>query len=84
MATASARLTDEALRDVQGFIASGYGHLPSAAYLFVRVNDAAAARRWIGKLAGLDHLGASAGRSGPTDAGSSRPAPSTSRSLRRA
>ena len=52
MATASARLTDEALRDVQGFIASGYGHLPSAAYLFVRVNDAAAARRWVGKLAG--------------------------------
>ena len=52
MTTASGRLPDEALRDVQGFIASGYGHLPSAAYLFVRVNDAAGARRWIGELAG--------------------------------
>jgi Dyp-type peroxidase family len=52
MAVASTRLPDEALRDVQGFIASGYGHLPCTAYLFVRVNDAAEARRWIGRLAG--------------------------------
>ena len=52
MAVESTRLPDEALRDVQGFIASGYGHLPCTAYLFVRVNDAAAARRWIGRLAG--------------------------------
>ena len=51
MATASQRLPDEALGDLQGFIPSGYGHLPSTAYLFVRVNDAAAARRWIEKLA---------------------------------
>jgi Dyp-type peroxidase family len=52
VAAASGRLSDEALGDVQGFIVSGYGHLPHTAYLLVRVNDAAAARRWIGQLAG--------------------------------
>jgi hypothetical protein len=45
VAAASGRLPDETLRDVQGFIASGYGHLPHTAYLFVGVNDTAAARR---------------------------------------
>ncbi len=51
MAEETTRLPEAALRDLQGFIASGYGHLAAAAYLFVRVNDAAAGRRWIGRLA---------------------------------
>ena len=52
MARASHRLSEEVLGDLQGLIASGYGHLPLAAYLFVRFHDAGAARAWIGKLAG--------------------------------
>ena len=47
MGTVSARLIEENLADTQGFITSGYGHLRSAAYLFVRMHDAAGARRWI-------------------------------------
>ena len=38
------RLPDDALADIQGFITSGYGHLPHAAYLFVQFHDAAAAQ----------------------------------------
>ncbi len=52
MARASHRLSEEVLGDLQGLISSGYGHLPLAAYLFVRFHDAGAARAWIGKLAG--------------------------------
>ena len=37
--TASARLGDEARRDIQGVISSGYGHLPSAAYLFLSITN---------------------------------------------
>jgi Dyp-type peroxidase family len=40
--------TDLDRADIQGFITSGYGHLPLAAYLFVHVTDAGAARQWIG------------------------------------
>jgi Dyp-type peroxidase family len=46
-----ARLTDENLGDIQGFITSGYGHLPLVAYLFVRMHDAGGGRRWIEALA---------------------------------
>jgi Dyp-type peroxidase family len=50
MTQVTASLTTEARRDIQGFIASGYGHLNVAAYLLIRVADAAAGRRWIGEL----------------------------------
>jgi len=43
-------LGDAARNDIQGFITSGYGHLPVAAYLFVRVADPAAGRGWIADL----------------------------------
>ena len=45
--TSTARLTDDALRDIQGIITSGYGHLPYAAYLFVTMTNADGARRWL-------------------------------------
>jgi Dyp-type peroxidase family len=48
--TSTARLPDEALDDIQGIIASGYGHLPHAAYLFVTMTDADGARRWLARL----------------------------------
>ena len=37
------------LGDVQGLFARGYGELKSAAFLLLRVDDAAAARRWLGE-----------------------------------
>jgi Dyp-type peroxidase family len=43
-------LTADERADVQGFATSGYGHLPVAAYLFIRCHDAAAARRWLTAL----------------------------------
>jgi deferrochelatase/peroxidase EfeB len=43
----SLRLTDEGLSDIQGFITSGYGHLPLTAYLFVKMTTAVGARRWL-------------------------------------
>ena len=43
-------LGDAARSDIQGFITSGYGHLTLAAYLFVRIVEPAAGRRWIGNL----------------------------------
>ena len=43
MTAASTLLTDDDRADIQGFITSGYGHLPVAAYLFVRLHDAARA-----------------------------------------
>jgi Dyp-type peroxidase family len=49
--TATSPLLGDAVRsDIQGFITSGYGHLPVAAYLFVRIVDPAAGRGWIGDL----------------------------------
>lgn len=38
---------NEAKRDIQGFITSGYGHTYQAAYLFLRVVDAAQAKDWL-------------------------------------
>jgi Dyp-type peroxidase family len=49
--TSAARLTDEALRDIQGVITSGYGHLPFAAYLFVTITDADDGRQWLSRIA---------------------------------
>ena len=45
-----ASVSDAARADIQGFITSGYGPLRSAAYLFVRLHDAASARRWVADL----------------------------------
>ena len=42
---------DDARRDIQGFITTGYGHLTVAAYMFVRFADPPPARRWIGGIA---------------------------------
>jgi deferrochelatase/peroxidase EfeB len=38
-------------KDVQGMVVSSYKHLPCAAYLLLRVEDAAAARKWISQHA---------------------------------
>jgi Dyp-type peroxidase family len=45
-----AELKPEDMKDIQGFVISGYAHLPCVSYLLLRVNDAPAARRWIGEL----------------------------------
>jgi Dyp-type peroxidase family len=50
MTAASTLLTDDDRADIQGFITSGYGHLPVAAYLFVRVPDGARVTQWIQTL----------------------------------
>ena len=42
------------LGDVQGLFARGYGDLKSAAFLLLKVEDAAAARRWLGETS-RDH-----------------------------
>jgi Dyp-type peroxidase family len=39
------------LHDVQGLVARGYGNLPSARFLLLAIDDAAAARRWLGTAA---------------------------------
>ena len=43
-------LSAEARADIQGFVTSGYGDLPFAAYIFVKISDEAGARRWLGQL----------------------------------
>ena len=40
------------LDDVQGIVARAYGHLPFARYLLCRVGEPAAARAWLGQVAG--------------------------------
>jgi len=47
----SALLSDDALRDIQGIITSGYGHLRYSAYLFVMMTNPAGARRWLSRAA---------------------------------
>src|SRR5437667_7212005 len=47
----SARLPDDVLADIQGFITSGYGHLSHAAYLFVQFHDTGQAQHWLRRLA---------------------------------
>lgn len=44
-------LPDDVLADIQGFVASGYGHLSHAAYLFVHFQEAGPARTWLGRMA---------------------------------
>jgi Dyp-type peroxidase family len=38
-------------KDIQGIALSGYGHLPCAAYLMLRVGEARAARGWLASVA---------------------------------
>jgi Dyp-type peroxidase family len=47
---AASVLSDER-EDIQGLLASGYGHLPHAAYLLFTIDDAAAAAGWLAQLA---------------------------------
>lgn len=47
---AVAQLGTEDMKDIQGFVISGYAHLPCVSYLLLRINDAPAARRWIARI----------------------------------
>jgi Dyp-type peroxidase family len=38
------------LHDIQGLVARGYGHLGSAAFLLLSIEDAGAGRRWLGEV----------------------------------
>jgi Dyp-type peroxidase family len=49
---AAAPVTPLDLEDVQGLVLRGYGTLRAARYLLLRVGEAAAARSWLGALAG--------------------------------
>jgi Dyp-type peroxidase family len=40
------------LDDIQGLVARGYGSLRAATFVLLRIDDAAAARAWLGALAG--------------------------------
>ncbi len=44
------RLGDDTLADIQGFITSGYGHLPLARYLFLQIHDATRAQHYLAQL----------------------------------
>jgi Dyp-type peroxidase family len=44
------RLTDKALGNIQGIITSGYGHLPQAAYVFIKLTEPGHARRWLERV----------------------------------
>ena len=44
------RLSENRLADIQGFVTSGYGHLPLGRYVFIRIHDASRAQQY---LAGL-------------------------------
>jgi Dyp-type peroxidase family len=43
-------LPDRTLADIQGFITSGYGHLPLAAYLFLQIGESAHAQAYLATL----------------------------------
>lgn len=45
-----AKLETDDLKDIQGIVMSGFGDLHCAAYMMLRVTDAAAACRWIGTI----------------------------------
>ncbi len=44
------QLTPEAKADIQGFITSGFGHLPHGAYLFVEVRAREGAQQWLQQI----------------------------------
>jgi Dyp-type peroxidase family len=45
------RLSADALADIQGFVTSGYGHLPVATYLFLHIDSADAGQQWLASVA---------------------------------
>ena len=45
-----AELKPEDMHDIQGFVISGYAHLPCVSYLLLRVNNAPTVRQWLGQL----------------------------------
>ena len=45
-----AELKPEDMKDIQGFVMSGYAHLTCVSYTLLRVDDMAAARRWLENL----------------------------------
>jgi Dyp-type peroxidase family len=44
------RLADDVLADIQGFITSGYGHLPLASYIFLQIHEATRAQQYLAQL----------------------------------
>ncbi len=48
--TAGLLVSDDDRADIQGFVLSGYGHLPAAAYLFVQFAESGGARRWLSTI----------------------------------
>ena len=42
--------TADDMKDIQGFVISGYAHLPCVSYLLLRVNDPMAARGWLAQI----------------------------------
>ena len=42
--------TADDMKDIQGFVISGYAHLPCVSYLLLRVNDPVAARGWLAQV----------------------------------
>jgi Dyp-type peroxidase family len=47
-------LSEQELRDIQGLVLSGYGHLEYASFIYFRIDDGAAARRLLGTV--LDRI----------------------------
>lgn len=45
-----AELKPEDMKDIQGFVVSGYAHLPCVSYHLLSVNDAPAARGWLAQI----------------------------------
>jgi hypothetical protein len=41
--------------DIQGIVTRGYGKLRAATYALLEISDAAAARAWLGTLAGMEN-----------------------------
>ena len=47
-------------QDIQGLVISGYGHLPCATYMLLRITDGAVARRWLAQI--VDKVTTAAGK----------------------
>ena len=44
------KLDHEQLKNIQGIIISGYGHLPNVEYQFLRINQAMPAKKWLASI----------------------------------
>jgi deferrochelatase/peroxidase EfeB len=69
--SAVAPIPPEDRRDIQGLVTTGFGHLSHAGFLFLRITEPAAARRWLGEV--LDHVSSAA--PWPTDAAGAKRRP---------